>query len=375
MNDKSSHRPDPLANIMFISIPNDFTRTIGGFTLDPKVLLPVETQGDAAQWDISDLSWEMIISAMLKILAYTPEHKDADYYRSFIFAAKPNIVDELTETAVFKAKNKDFDIAEEIFLALRGLLPESTVPELNLALVYEERSAAYSDIGNEELENLYTEKAFEKYKQVLSAKKVSPDAYLNAGYFYFKHHNFDKAKQCFQQYRKHGDDEEKRREIEKIIHEIDSQKLLDTLFKEAYDYIRIGKEKEGIKKVKKFLESNPEVWNAWFLLGWGYRRIGEYEAGKNSFLKALEFGPPHSDTYNELAICLMELDEYRESRKMLSEALRMEPENIKIISNFGILALKEGKKEEAEGFFKTALEIEPEDKIALQYLKSLKNNP
>jgi tetratricopeptide (TPR) repeat protein len=371
MNDNSTPDPDPLDNIMFISIPNDFSRTIGGFTLDPKVLLPVETQGDAAQWDISDLSWEMIISAMLKILAYSPEHKDADYYRSFIFAAKPGIVDELTETAVFKAKNKDFDIAEEIFLALRGLLPENSIPELNLALVYEERASAYADIGNEELESLYTEKAFEKYKQVLSSKKAGPDAYLNAGYFYFKQHNFDKAKKCFLQYRKNGDDDKKREEVEKLIREIDSQKLLDTLFKEAYDYIRIGKEKEGIKKIKKFLETNPDVWNAWFLLGWGYRRIGDYEQGKNAFLKALESGPPHSDTYNELAICLMELEEYRESRKMLSEALKMEPENIKIISNFGILALKEGKTEEAAGFFKAALEIEPDDKIALSYLESL----
>lgn len=363
-----------LKNIRFISLPPDFDRSVEGFKVDPEIPLPVETPQGSPEWSTKNLSWEMIVAAMLKILAYDPENENTGYYRSFVRAVKPHIIDELTETAVLKARNRDFDIAEEIFLALAGLLPEDANMRMNLALVYEQKADAYDAIERPELAEHYHGLAFETYKQTLSMDDSSPEIHLNAGYFYLKQRSYDKSVEHLSYYVEHSDNEERKAEVKKILSEITSRNLLDTLFKEAYDYIRMGREEEGIVKVKEFLASSGDVWNAWFLLGWGHRRRGEYREAKEAFLKALELGATGTDPLNELAICLMELGELDQARKRLHEALSIEPENVKIISNLGVLALKENNPEEARGFFETVREIEPNDPIAEKYLKILKNS-
>jgi Flp pilus assembly protein TadD len=133
----------------------------------------------------------------------------------------------------------------------------------------------------------------------------------------------------------------------------------------------MGKEQEGIDRIRRFLDQHPDVWNAWFLLGWGHRRMRDFEQAKEAFERALELGPRQPDTLNELAICHLELDDLLGARALLTEALAAEPENTKIISNLGILAVKEGNAEEAAGYFRTVLEIEPGDRVAQAYLDQL----
>ncbi len=371
MSDSRDDVPEPLKNIIYISIPDDLGRTIGEFEIDPTILLPVETPPGDEEFQLHSLSWEMIIAAMLKILAYQPDHRHADYYRRFINAANPGIVAEMTQTAIFKAKNKDFDIAEEIFRALSNLEPEDVSNTVNLALVQEQHSQVYEQIGNEELKDAYLEAAFLSYKEALRRDPESPDVHYHAGNFFLRQNNFRKAEEHFTRYLELGTEKKRISEIKKVLEEIKSHKNLDNLFKEAYDFIRMGKEEEGVKKIEQFMEIRPDISNAWFLLGWACRRMEQYDRGKQAFEKALELGSEETDTLNELAICLMELGEYKESRKMLSRALKKEPENVKIISNLGILALKEENEEEALGFFKSVLEIAPDDPIAQQYISFL----
>ena len=163
--------------------------------------------------------------------------------------------------------------------------------------------------------------------------------------------------------------------LQKILNEISTNDQMDELFNEAYDFIRLGNEQDGIDKITEFIKKNPKVWNAWFLLGWAHRRLSQYTEGKKAFEHALEIGPEHSDTLNELAICQLELQEYPQCRKTLEKALIIEPGNVKIISNLGILSLKEEKLEEAERHFRLVLELSPEDPIATNYLEFIANNP
>ncbi len=365
---------DPLKNIVFISIPENFERQIGNFRIDPSILLPVEVPSGSTVEGIADLSWEMIIAAMLKILAYRPDHEHANYFRSFILALRPDIVNELSETAVLKARNRDFDLAEEIFQALDGLLPDNARITLNLALLYEERAEAYRAIEKEQLADEYEARAFDAYKAAITIDPDQPDIHLNAGYFFLKQNNYQKAYEHFAFYVDHGDDPERRKKARDILRELETQNLMDSLFKESFDYIKLGREEEGIAKIRQFIDRNPNVWNAWFLLGWGYRRLGRYGEGKEAFRKALDLGPVQTDILNELAICQMEMGELDESRKQLTRALQMEPDNVKIISNLGILALKTGNREEAAGFFRTVLDIDPEDQVAEKYLEFLEKS-
>lgn len=373
MNPQNSEsRPnDKLAGIIFISIPEKLQEHFGDLVIDPNRLLPVETGGEADKWDISELSWEMIIAGMLKILAFQPDHEDVTYYRDFIRAVKPELTRELTEAAIIKTRNHDYDLAEEIFRALVGLEPDNCRFLLNLALLFEERSGVYAKLDNTELQEQNEEAAFVWYRRALSLDEIVPEAYLYAGYFFLRQNSFDMARSNFTSYLEEGTDPEQKTKLKAILSEIEGQNLQDNLFKEAYDFIRLEREEAGIAKITEFLDKNPTVWNGWFILGWAKRRIKAFAEARDAFLKAIEHGGANSDTLNELAICQMELGEFGASRTTLEKALGLDPENVKIISNLGILALKQEQRGEAEAFFRTVLEYEPEDPIATQYLAHL----
>ncbi len=366
-----SETPDRLKNLVYIRIPPELARGLGGFSIDPEIPVPVETGGDPERWDQSALTWEAIVAGMLRFLAERPDDANADYYRRFTLAVKPAILDELTETGILKARNKEFEIAEEVLLALAGLFPDLPGPLSNLATVYEGRSEAFAAVGKDEVAEEYATRSFDTYKRIFSLDDVPPEAYMNAGYFFLKKRNYAKAKEYFESYVAHGEDAAIKARAREIVGRLERQGFLDTLFKEAYDFIAMGREEEGIAKIREFLESYPKVWNAWFLLGWAHRRLGAWADGRDALKKALELGGAETDTYNELAICLMELGELSESRKWLETALRAEPENVKIISNLGVLARRMGKPDEAAGFFRAALEIEPDDPVARAELDRL----
>ncbi|TFG60092.1 MAG: tetratricopeptide repeat protein [Spirochaetales bacterium] len=362
-----------LPNLFFISLPENLNTRISGFTLDPSVLLPVEIPPGEEELRLENLSWEMIIAGMLKILAYEPEHVHAGYYRRFVLAAKPDVPGQLEQAGLMKAREKEFELAEDIFRALAGLMPDSVAYILNLALLSEERSSIYGELKKTDLEEYYLGQAFEYYKKALSLDPEGPETCYSAGYFFLKNGNIEKAENCFRLYLKKSGNDKKKKEIQSLLEKLARRINSDILFKEAFDFIQLGREEEGIKKIRIFLGDFPDYPNAWFLLGWAYRRLKQYEKGRDAFLHALELDMPHTDTLNELAICLMELGDFSESRERLAQALTLEPENTKILSNLAILSLKENNEEDAEILFNQILEADPADAIAREYLAYLKN--
>lgn len=361
---------DPLKNIVYISIPDNI-KNIDQMPIDPSILLPVEIDPDSGYSDISNLSWEMIIAAALKILAHNPEHEHAEYFRKLIPAIKPDIKVELTNAAIVKAGEKDFDIAEELFLSLTNLFIGDFTSELNLSLLYDERADSYHALDKSELAESYNELAFESYKRLLTDHPDSADAHFNFGLFYLKKSSFEKAVPHLEFFLKHGEDEDKKKKVDNILSQINAKAEIDDHFFQAYDMIKMGKEDEAIIEIKKYIERSPDVWNAWFLLGWALRRKEKYAEAVDAFTKALELGSDQLDLFNELAICLMELGRFDESRENLLTALKKEPENIKIISNLGIVSMKDNKPEAAKRYFKNVLTLAPDDKIAAEYLSRL----
>ncbi|MDR3334284.1 MAG: tetratricopeptide repeat protein [Treponema sp.] len=358
--------------IVFLPVPESLSgrlESLSGkgeavFTFDPAIPIPVELAPGMTELDLEELSWEMILSGMIRVVADSPDDVYAPYYRRFVFGVKPDILNELTEAAILKARNGDFDMALEILSALEGLFPRSPVVLLNRALVLEEQSEAWERAG---LEGGY-ESAREAYEEVLDLDPPFPNGIFNAGFFFMKRRDFDQARTCFSTYIPVADDPEKQEQAEALLREIESQCLDDVLFREAYDAIHQGEAQTGLLRIRDFLERHPEVWNGWFILGWGLRKLGRWEDGVAAFRRTIELGGDTSDTRNELAICLMESGSLAAARRELEMALREDPENIKIISNLGVLALKNGDDDEAAGFFRTVLELEPADPLAQEYL-------
>jgi tetratricopeptide (TPR) repeat protein len=356
-------------NIVFIQIPDSLARNIGTFQVDPDIAIPVELGNRGI--DLSSLGWEMIVAGMLRVLAHDPGHAATDYYRRFVLAVKPDIFAELSETGILKARNGDLDVAEEIFLALSGLSPEAPQPILNLAILNEDRADQLDRLGKDELAEAVRGKVHGLYRRLLSMEQTYPEACFNAAFFQLKERNYDKALELFESYLSLGEDAAHLAKASEIAAKLRTRGSMDALFKEAYDFIRLGREEEGIARAKEFLAREPNVWNGWFLVGWGCRRLGRWEEGREAFLKVLDGAVEEVDTLNELAICEMELGLLADSRRHLEQALRKEPDNTKIISNLGVLARKAGNDAEAAGFFRTVLELEPRDQLAARQLAEL----
>lgn len=371
MNDNNSTHDDhdPLAGLLFISVPETFHHHVGEMPIDPHIPLPVEAGTDATEWDHESLTWEMIVSGMLKVLATEPDHRHADYYRRFVEAANPEIYTELSETGIIASRNEQYDLAEEIFSALAGLAPQRIEGYANLAVTFEHRADNLERLGDDAAAQQYRERAVAIYHDLLTRDEIDPDLRLNAGMFFLKTRNYDAAFAQLSQFVAESTDEEKRQHAERVLAEMNSQNVMDEMFKEAFDFIKIGDEERGIERIREFLQQNPEVWNGWFLLGWGLRRLQRYDDAAAAFRKALSLGGDNADTLNELAICELELEQFDESRAHLEQALQHEPDNTKIMSNFGVLELKRNDPLEARRFFQTVLELEPDDPVARQYLE------
>ncbi|MFP4210375.1 MAG: tetratricopeptide repeat protein [Alkalispirochaeta sp.] len=359
----------PEQTLLFISLPETFHRHVGDMAIDPAIPLPVEPDTTPEEWDPESLTWEMIVSGMLKVLATDPDHQHADYYRSFVLAARPEIFTELSETGIIAARNENYQLAEDIFSALIGLDPNRTEGAANLAITCEHRADNLERVGRDDDAEAYRARAVQLYRDLLTRDEIDPNLRLNAGMFFLKIREYDTALTQLEQYLVEGDDPDRKDHARTIVAELKSRNLLDEKFKEAYDYIRVGDEQRGIETIRGFLEINPDVWNAWFLLGWGLRRLMRYDDAAEAFERALALGADNADTLNELAICEIELERFDSSRKHLEAALRVEPDNTKIISNLGVLELKRNDPLEARRYFQTVLELEPEDRVARRYLE------
>ena len=377
-----------LDTIYYIKLPEDFSLSRNALRIDPDIPLPVQKKDRDAPgtFDPEELTQEQILAGILTVLAYDKHNEHIDYYRSLLQKARPNIKRELSEGAILKAKNEDYDIAEEMFSALRGLDPDDMTTVLNTALFFDERANSYRRSGLHEDADAYDADALAYYKAAMDAEPAIPDAFFNAGFFYLKQYAYREAKDCFETYIAltcDVPDESlgengiyKKERAQEIVDNIRNQNMDDSHFKAAYDLISSGQEQKGLEEIKAFIKTNQKVWNAWFLLGWGLRRLGRYEDAEQAFLESIACpgGDANCDTYNELAICRMEQNDLPGAKRYLSRALSLDGENTKIISNLGFVALKENNIEQARNYFSAALEIDPDDTIAAAQLLKLEQS-
>ena len=373
---------NPLESVYFISLPENFDLNSATFQIDKTIPLPVQKKDTEETLKLEDITQEQILAGILTILAYDKHNKNLDYYRSIIKQVRPDIKKEMTEAAIMKAKNEDWDIAEELFMVLKGLDPEDSITTLNTALFFDQRAESYRQAELNEDADAYDNDALLHYKEAMNAEPAIPDAFFNAGFFYLKQHSFREAKDCFETYLAltcDSNDEDlgdnaiyQKERAKEILNHINNDNMDDEAFKRAYKLISSGQEEKGLEEIRTFIQKNPNVWNAWFLLGWGLRRIGRWADAEQAFNQSLSCGGENNcDTYNELAICLMEQGKTKEAKKSLQKALSINPENVKIISNLGYLSLKEGNIDDARKYFTIVLEYSPNDKIALSELAKL----
>lgn len=358
-----------LASVLFVQFPKKSLASLGIGEFEEGLSIPIQTSGPVVKFDLGMISPESIVTGILRVLAWKPQIAHADSYRAIATTLRPGILAELSDAGYAKAMAKEWDIAEEIFLALVGLFPSMPEPLLDLALLREEHAKTLHEESREEAAEAEEESAHHCYAKLLGMEPPFSPAFYHAAFFYVRIHRYDRALSLFTTFIGLSEDEEKISSAKRAIKKLEELGYLDATFKEAYDFIRMGDEEKGLEKALAFVERHPKVWNGWFLAGWAYRKSGAWEKGAEAFQKAILLGSREADTFNELSLCQIEMGHLDEARKSLERALAAEPENVKIIVNLGALALKRGKKGEALGFFRSALEIDPNDDLARQWIE------
>ena len=70
---------NPLDSVVYISLPEGFSVPSNAFQIDVTVPLPVQKPAGNEPFDISTLSWEMILAGILTIMAYEKENVHFKY--------------------------------------------------------------------------------------------------------------------------------------------------------------------------------------------------------------------------------------------------------------------------------------------------------
>jgi len=362
---------DPLEKLLWIDLPSDIDTDLGNFTLNPEIPLPVEPD-ESGEIDIAEVTWEKIIAASLLVLANSPSHEHAGYYRQFLSALRPGLTGELTEAYLERMNEADWDIAEDIILALRGLEPESLEPRYAMAGLYDKRAIQERKSGNPQTAESYEGVAEAAYNELLSEDAAPKKAWYDAGLFRYKKGDFLRAAETLEAFLLNAEDGPERTEAERLVRFCRYEGQADTLYREAYAALTAGQITEGEKMARKFRDQRPDSWSGWFLLGWALRLSEEWQEAREALEGARERGCSESDLFNEMAICTRALRDFDAASAALEEALKRDPENIKILSNMAIVNLEKGDKEEAVRWLQTALTMEPSDPICRQLLDNIK---
>lgn len=372
-----------LSDVKYILPPKSFFKKIPASIIRPDIPLPISPVSNPAAFNPADITIEALQAGFLIVAAYDRSHKDLSYFKDLFLELQPNALQEITNIALIKINNEQYDVAEQLLRALEGFFPHDAGTLLNLAILMEER-AAHIGLDHTQRGIQYILEAEQRYTVLAQSDTPLPSALLNGGFFFARQKKFAQAENFLERYIQTNESKKEQMNGRKekataLLNEIRRQGLSDQHFANARNYAETGNYEEAAQNIHLFLTEHPQSWNGWFLLGWILRFQKHWDSARASFEQSLVFGKKNPETfesaavdlYNELAICSMELGMFDTATQYLLEALKKEPENTKIISNLGVVAMREDRVNDARGFFKTVLEITPDDPIARTMLTRL----
>ena len=243
-----------LESVYFMTLPENFSFSKNAFPLDTTIPLPVQKKqkDDPDSFNTKDISEEQILAGILTVLAYDRHNPHLDYYRSIIKKVRPNIEKEINEAAIIKTRNEEWDLAEELFMVLKGIDPENTATILNTALFLDQRGSYYRNSGLIDDADAYDNDALNYYKIAMNAEPPVVEAFFNAGFFYLKHHEYKNAREAFETYLaltfddKNEDENSlyRKERAQELVSKISSEKLDNEYFEKAYTLLTEDKTKK-----------------------------------------------------------------------------------------------------------------------------------
>ena len=362
-----TQQQNALKNVFFISLPSSMERDINSFHVDSSIQIPVQLPDGKEQLEQGEeITIELIVAGMLKILAYQADHPHLSYYRSFVLAVQPDAPQELNMAAIAQEQKQNYEFAEELFLAVCRLAPQGA-SYVNLATLY--GRMATQDSAKGERYDLYQQKALQTLTEGLEVVGDDEQLLRELGFFHLYQGNVEIAKEYLDRYLEQAPEGDTKKHVRKILDDINAKLNDDQRLMQAYDAIQMNKEDEALVLLDAYLEHNSEIWNAHFLKGWALRRLSRFDEAQQSFLTALARTKGNSDIYNELAICSLETGKAELAKAYLNTAVDLDGENLTLISNLAYLHLKDGELDEAREFLELARNLDPNDPVIHQLIQ------
>ena len=359
---------DKLRSIKFVKVPKGLVLKTDSFQIDPERMIPVQLMPGATRLREEDITEESILAGMLSVIAYDEANPDFGYYRDFVRAADPTIAERLNEAAIAKEQQKDYLFAEELFLAVYHLLPQSASC-INLATLYSYMAVDARDKKKAEDEDEYLSKA--RHTLIDGLRRFGEDERILAELSSFEAYmgNLEDAKDYLERYMAVAEEGEKKQEMKKLLSRISFQLENDEDIKAAYDFMMLGEPEKTIEITDGFVKKNPKVWNGYFLRAWAYRKTGRFDEAKKDLLKCIELGEASSDVYNELSICELENGDRELAKTYLETAADLDPENLTVASNLSYLYLSDKEFDQAREYLEKARYLSGDDKIVKELIE------
>ena len=347
-------------NIKFIKLPESFKADLGSFSIDPSILLPLLLPKGQKEVQDKDLTVENLVAGMISVVARDKNNENFNYYRNFILSSDPHIVDKLNQAAIAKEQRKEFDFAEELFLAVYHLLPQNASC-VNLATLYSYLAVEARSNGDDE--RVWIKKVRETLEdgierfgedEMILSELASFEAYMG---------NLEEAKEYGERYMDVAEEGERKEEVRKMLKEIAFKIENSEAISEAYDFITLNEPDKALVVIDKFLSANPGVWNGYFLKGWALRIRKDYNEAKECFLECLKLGETNAEIYNELSICELEGGNRDLAKAYLETACDLDGTNLTTITNLAFLYLADGEFDEAREYLENARYLAKDDKF------------
>lgn len=354
-----------LQDLVFIRLPSSMERDLGDFHIDPSIEIPVQLPAGKDSLESTEISIELLVAGMLKIIAFDPEHKNFPYYRDFVLAVQADAPEELNLAAISQEQKENYDFAEELFLTVNHLAPQSAT-FINLATFYSKRASLDTSKGTSY--DFYQQKAMETLKEGVTLFEDDAPLLNELGFFHLYQGNVEIAKEYLDRFLEVAEDDEKREHVQKIMGDINNKLNNDKLLMQAYDQIQMSKEEEALINLEDYLKESPKVWNAWFLKGWALRRLQKFADAEKAFLACISLGESSSDIYNELAICALETGKKDLAKNYLNTAVDLDEKNITLLSNLAYLHLQDEELDEAREFLELARNIDEKDPVIVRLM-------
>ena len=361
-------KEESLRAIQYIKVPKGMRVESGGFRLDPDIMLPVQLKPGETRLRSEDISMEAIISGMLTVIAYDEAGRNTQYYKDFVMTVDPTLPEELNKAAIAKEQQKDYDFAEELFLAVYHLLPQSASC-INLTTLYSCMAVDARDKNDGEKEDEYLLKAKHTLLDGLRRFGENPEILAEISSFEAYMGNLEDAREYLERYMDVAEEGEKKQEMKQLLSRVSLQIENDESIKEAYDFIMLGDNAKAIESAARFIAKNPSVWNGYFLRAWALRKEGRYENARKDLMECLKLGERSGDIYNELSICELEIGDRELAKTYLETAADLDPGNLTVSSNLSYLYLQDGQYDEAREYLEKARYLSGSDEIVGNLIK------